>query len=34
MIDVFDKSMHAVPIKGKKEGDVASRMIERLKQDG
>ena len=34
MIDVFDKSMHAVPIKGKKEGDVASRMIERLNKMG
>ena len=34
MIDVFDKFMHVVPIKGKKEEDLASGMIECLNKMG
>ena len=34
MIDVFDKFMCVVPIKGKKEEDLASRMIECLNKMG
>ena len=34
MIDVFDKFMYVVPIKGKQEGDVASGMIECLNKMG
>ena len=34
MIDVFDKFMHAVPIQGKKEEDLASGMIECLHNMG
>ena len=34
MIDVFDKFMHTVPIKSKKEGCVASGMIECLNKMG
>ena len=34
MIDVFDKFMYVVPIKGKKEEDLASGMIECLNQMG
>ena len=34
MIDVFDKSMHVVPIKGKKEEDLASGLIESLNKMG
>ena len=30
MIDIFDKFMHVVAIKGKKEEDLASGMIECL----
>ena len=34
MIDVFDKFTHVVPIKSRKEGDVASGMIECLHKMG
>ena len=34
MIDVFDKFMHVVPIRGKKEEDLASGMIECLNKMG
>ena len=34
MIDVFDKFMHVVAIKGKKEEDLASGMIECLHKMG
>ena len=34
MIDVFDKFMHVVPIRGKKEADLASGMIECLNKMG
>ena len=34
MIDVFDKFMHVVPINSRKEGDVASGMIECLHKMG
>ena len=34
MIDIFDKFMHVVAIKGKKEEDLASGMIECLNKMG
>ena len=34
MIDVFDKFMHVVPVRGKKEEDLASGMIECLNKMG
>ena len=34
VIDVFDKFMHVVPVKGKEEEDLASGMIERLNKMG
>ena len=34
MIDVFDKFMHVVPVKGKNEENLASRMIECLNEMG
>ena len=34
MIDIFDKFMHVVAIKGKKEEDLASGMIECLHKNG
>ena len=34
MVDIFDKFMYVVPIKGKKEQDLASGMIECLHKMG